>query len=382
MHGNRRLVEEADGGLQLTLRTGRRSGSNRWAGGIAAQDRSRRPGRDRHPQRLRDAPAVPGRVAAPVRIPVPVNAQMRAGRGAPRDRRLGGRARDPQRAARSTGPIRCRRPRPSEPDDVAALFYTSGTTGTPKGVELTHRAAGRPGGDGRRVAGGTCSSATRPCSPCRSPTSWASPSLLGLACAGIPVYFLPRFRPDEVLDAIERAARARSSSACRPCTGCCSRPAPSDRDLVVGAGVGIGRRRHAGRAGPAVQAARGDGARCRSSVRSARRCSSRATAWSRSAAAWRPRPRRRCSSVGLGESLGFPLPGYRFRVVDEDGDEVAHRPGRRAAGAGPGVHARATGATPEATARRADRRRLAAHRRPRPQRAARHGACSPGARRT
>jgi acyl-coenzyme A synthetase/AMP-(fatty) acid ligase len=29
-----------------------------------------------------------------------------------------------------------------------------------------------------------------------------------------------------------------------------------------------------------------------------------------------------CLSVGLGESLGFPLPGYRFRVVDEHGDDV------------------------------------------------------------
>ena len=29
-------------------------------------------------------------------------------------------------------------------------------------------------------------------------------AVLGLACAGIPVYFLPRFRPDEVLDAIEQ----------------------------------------------------------------------------------------------------------------------------------------------------------------------------------
>ena len=30
--------------------------------------------------------------------------------------------------------------------------------------------------------------------------------LLSLAMAGIPVHFLPRFRPDEALDAIESAA--------------------------------------------------------------------------------------------------------------------------------------------------------------------------------
>lgn len=30
-------------------------------------------------------------------------------------------------------------PAPAEPDDVAWLFYTSGTTGTPKGAMLTHR---------------------------------------------------------------------------------------------------------------------------------------------------------------------------------------------------------------------------------------------------
>jgi acyl-CoA synthetase (AMP-forming)/AMP-acid ligase II len=28
------------------------------------------------------------------------------------------------------------------------------------------------------------------------------------------------------------------------------------------------------------------------------------------------------SNIGLGESLGFPLPGYKFRIVDEDGKEV------------------------------------------------------------
>ena len=30
----------------------------------------------------------------------------------------------------------------------------------------------------------------------------------------------------------------------------------------------------------------------------------------------------------LGEALGFALPGYDLRVVDDDGDEVRQRPGR------------------------------------------------------
>ncbi len=72
-------------------------------------------------------------------LPVPINAQMRpdeidhvvsdAGaamvvRDAVELGRGGGRVDEPAFAA---------------PNDVAALFYTSGTTGKPKGVELTHR---------------------------------------------------------------------------------------------------------------------------------------------------------------------------------------------------------------------------------------------------
>ena len=39
---------------------------------------------------------------------------------------------------------------------------------------------------------------------CRWPTSWGSPSRWAWPCAGIPVYFLPRFNPGPVLDAIEQ----------------------------------------------------------------------------------------------------------------------------------------------------------------------------------
>ena len=163
------------------------------------------------------------------------------------------------------------------------------------------------------------------------------------------------------------SAGPRSSSACPPCTGCCSRPAPrtatsrSVRVWVSGAD-----------AMPAELAARfkrmgatADAAR--SSGRSARRPSPRATAWSRPAAASPsklspPLLGRRASA----RRSGMPLPGYRFKVVDDDGDEVAA--GRRRRAAGQGARACSTGYHGDADGhrRRAHRRRLAAHRRPRP----------------
>jgi acyl-CoA synthetase (AMP-forming)/AMP-acid ligase II len=92
---------------------------------------------------------------------------------------------------------------PVDPGDVAALFYTSGTTGTPKGVELSHRALL---GSFARAA------ALDPLVTGRFEAVIALPvahimgfaSLLGMACAGIPVYLLPRFHPVRVLDAIEQ----------------------------------------------------------------------------------------------------------------------------------------------------------------------------------
>jgi len=90
---------------------------------------------------------------------------------------------------------------PAQPTDVAAIFYTSGTTGKPKGARLTHlalvaqtRSAALWPGDLRRdeaVAG----------LPVAHIMGFVV--LLSLAMAGIPVYFLRKFRPDEALDAIE-----------------------------------------------------------------------------------------------------------------------------------------------------------------------------------
>jgi len=90
---------------------------------------------------------------------------------------------------------------PSKPRDVAAIFYTSGTTGKPKGARLTH--AG--------LLGQVTGAAMWPRRLHRDEAVVGLPVahimgfvvLLSLAAAGIPVYFLPRFRPDSTLDAIE-----------------------------------------------------------------------------------------------------------------------------------------------------------------------------------
>jgi acyl-CoA synthetase (AMP-forming)/AMP-acid ligase II len=93
-------------------------------------------------------------------------------------------------------------PVPVDPDDVAALLYTSGTTGHPKGAELTHRA----------LLGRATNAALYPSGLRRDEVVSGMPVahiagftlLLQAAAFGIPVYLLRKFRPDVALDAIER----------------------------------------------------------------------------------------------------------------------------------------------------------------------------------
>jgi acyl-CoA synthetase (AMP-forming)/AMP-acid ligase II len=85
--------------------------------------------------------------------------------------------------------------------EVAAIFYTSGTTGKPKGVRLSHRA----------LIGQATPAALWPSGLRRDEAVLALPVahimgfsvLTALACAGLPVFVLPKFKAAAVLDAIE-----------------------------------------------------------------------------------------------------------------------------------------------------------------------------------
>jgi long-chain acyl-CoA synthetase len=198
LHGNRRLVEEADGGLRVTYAQAAKR-VRRWSGAIAKKTT---PGDvvviatpNGYEQLLLCFAAA--RAGA---IPAPVNDHMRreeidhviADSGATLVVRS---------VAEVDGAEPLATPHEADPSDVAALFYTSGTTGSPKGVELTHSA----------LVGQVAAAALYPNRLRRDEAVIALPVahimgfavLTGLACAGIPAFFLPHFNPVAVLDAIE-----------------------------------------------------------------------------------------------------------------------------------------------------------------------------------
>jgi long-chain acyl-CoA synthetase len=90
---------------------------------------------------------------------------------------------------------------PVKPGDVAALFYTSGTTGKPKGVRLTHRALT---GSIRGVGLPRWVRSDEAVLGLPAAHIYGFIAYLGLAAFGIPAYVLPRFRAADALDAIER----------------------------------------------------------------------------------------------------------------------------------------------------------------------------------
>ncbi len=238
-------------------------------------------------------------------------------RDRPRHRRLGGHPRGAGgRGARGgRGGGRLTSPAASDPGDVAAIFYTSGTTGKPKGARLTHRALVTQA----QAAAVYPSGARRDEAVAGLPVAhiMGFVVLLSLAIGGVPVYFLPRFRPDDALDAIERrratvfvgvpamyrlmleaeGPRSAIRRACVWASGADVMP-PTWR---AGSSRSVPPRRCQCSACPSGRAVRGGLRHGRSGRRRRRQ-----------GVAARP-------PVAARRFLGVPLPSYRLRVVGDDG---------------------------------------------------------------
>lgn len=315
VHGTRHLVTEADSGLDVTYRQAAKRVA-RWAGGVAARAE---PGDvvvvatpNSYEQLLISlAVARAGAIAAPV------NDAMRKEEIAHVVEDSGATL-----VIRSPHEIDGHEPLRSSigaaGSDVAALFYTSGTTGTPKGVALTHDA----------LVGSLRASTAYPSIVRHDEAVVSLPvahimgfvTLLGLSAAGIATYFLRRFSAEAVLDAIED--RRSSVFVGVPAmyrllleAGADERDLRSVRVWASGADVmppelarrfkRFGATCHipgVGHVGEAVFAEgygmveTGGGVAAKISP------------------PYLP--------IGLGESVGFPIPGYRMRVVDDEGNDT------------------------------------------------------------
>lgn len=205
-----------------------------------------------------------------------------------------------------------------DPSATAMLFYTSGTTGRPKGVELTHR-----GLVGQLTAGALWPGIGRHDEAVVSlPIAHIMGfiTLIGLAAAGLPAWFLPRFRADAVLDAIER--RRTSVFVGVPAmyrlleeAGAAEHDLTSVRVWVSGADAMPGdlARRFKGYGATATLPVLGP-------VGEATFVEGYGMVEVGGGVAAKISPP--LLGLGLGDSLGIPLPGYRFRVVAEDGEPV------------------------------------------------------------
>jgi len=206
----------------------------------------------------------------------------------------------------------------TDPSTTALLFYTSGTTGRPKGVALTHR-----GLLGSLTAGALWPGLGRDDEAVVSlPIAHIMGfiTLLGMASAGIPVWFLPRFRASAVLDAIEE--RRVSLFVGVPAmyrlleeAGAADRDLTSVRIWVSGADAMPGdlARRFKGYGATATLPLVGP-------VGEATFVEGYGMVELGGGVATKVSPP--LLGVGLGDSLGLPLPGYRFQVTGEDGREV------------------------------------------------------------
>lgn len=332
-NGDHQLVEEADDGLSLTYAQAAKR-VRRWAGGIAERidpgDRVVVATANTYEMLLLCLAA--SRAGG---IPVPVNPQLTKGE-------LDHVVANSEAALvlRSAAAVDKGQPLaaavPAEPGDVAALFYTSGTTGLPKGVEVSHRALlssfGRAAAVDPVISGRMEAVVSLPIAHVMGFIV-----LLGLACGGVPTFFMPKFHPVRVLDAIE-SRRASLFIGVPAMYRMMLEAGAAERDLrsvrIWGSGAdsmpselaasfkkmgGTVTLPVVGTIGQATfvegygMVELGGGA----------------------AAKFSPP----FLGVGLGsDAFGFPLPGYKFRVVDPDtGDDLGHGRSGELLVKGPGV---------------------------------------------
>jgi long-chain acyl-CoA synthetase len=318
VHGDRQLVTEADGGLELTYEQAAKR-VRRWAGGIAAKTQ---PGdvvviatpNGYEQLLLCFAAARAGTLAAPV------NAEMRKDEVAHVVADSGA-----SLVLRSAAGVDQHPPmheaHPADPGDVAALFYTSGTTGSPKGAALTHRA----------LVGQLARAALWPTRLHRDEAVIALPVahimgfavLIGLGVAGIPAYLLPRFHPVKVLDAIE-TRRATMFVGVPAMYRMLDEAHAAERDLtsVRVWGSGADSMPH-----DLAERFKKMGATLTVPLLGALGEAAFAEGYGMvevggGVAAKLSPPFLGAGSGPFGEALGFALPGYDLRVVDEAGGEV------------------------------------------------------------
>lgn len=316
IYGGRRLVEEADGGIRCTYQQAAKRVS-RWAGGVAAQvepgDRVVIATPNTYEQFLLCLA-----VSRAGTIPVPTNPLMKADEvrhvtedsGATLVIRTANQVDDgePLRGAIETGP-----------DDLAALFYTSGTTGRPKGVELTQRALVDSSVRGALLPSGIRRDEAVVSLPIAHIMGFIT--LMGMAAMGIPTYFIPHFRPDTVLDAIEKR-RATVFIGVPAMYRLMAEAGAEDRDLksirlwASGADAmptdlaGQFKKMGATATLPVV-----------GNIGEAMFAEGYGLVEVGGGVAAKISPPG--MHLGLGESVGFPLPSHKMRVVDDDGNEVA-----------------------------------------------------------
>ena len=314
VHGNRVVVTDADDRRLTYPQAARRV--QLWAGGIAA---ATEPG-DRvvlHTPNTYDLFLLCLATSRAGRIPVPINPQMRADEVAHVVADSGSHL-----IVRGVHQVEGAEPLteavPADPDDVAALFYTSGTTGHPKGAELSHRA----------LVGQATAGVGWPAALHRDEAVVALPIahimgfavLMGFACMGVPVYVLASFRSGEVLDAIE-TRRSTMFVGVPAMYRMLVEAGAEDRDLtsvrVWGSGADampadlarrfkkMGATATLPLIGPVGEAMFVEGY-------------GMVEVGGGVAAKLSPP----LLDVGLGESIGIQLPGYAFRVVDDDERDV------------------------------------------------------------